>query len=135
MWQPQHTQHQKKTQTESHSKNQDNNWIIWDTRQLIKYGKTFHLLCECCDHFSKYFVDANLYSPTIWPLTVSLSLGLSLFKSSLWSMGREITEAKVGTMKQLVRITMKEQKREKESGIHQCQWDACKLKYVAFFSH
>lgn len=26
-----------------------------------------------------------VYSPTIWPLTVSLSLGLSLFKSSLWS--------------------------------------------------
>lgn len=29
------------------------------------------------------------HSPTIWPLTVSLSLGLSLFKSSLWSVERE----------------------------------------------
>lgn len=29
-----------------------------------------------------------MYSPTIWPLTVSLSLGLSLFRSSLWSVER-----------------------------------------------
>lgn len=34
-------------------------------------------------------VCADQYSPTIWPLTVSLSLGLSLFKSNLWSVERD----------------------------------------------
>lgn len=106
--------------------------------QLIKDDKNFHLRskwsdfskCVCATKCTRVYADQ--YSPTIWPLTVSLSLGLSLFKSSLWSVERgqregvESAEANAGTMrkttpwdKQEMGIKMKEraEKRKKKGFI------------------
>ncbi len=56
------------------------NSIYFLIKEII-FPDVFVLPSTCC-------LGVRLYSPTIWPLTVSLSLGLSLFKSSLWSVER-----------------------------------------------
>lgn len=67
---------------------------------LNKMSRTFFHFFYCI-FFGAY---ADIYSPTIWPLTVSLSLGLNLFRSSLWSVEKDITKEK------------RKQKRERQEG-------------------
>lgn len=89
----------------------------------VKKGKTLHVNPR---------QHVYHHSPTIWPLTVSLSLGLSLFKSSLWSVEREEEGAEEKCQR-----TFREQYTLRSKSIHQkllfegfLQFS---LKYSSFF--